>query len=139
MRPVQLAELETYYPAAVAMFTEEVGVDPRWPDGGAGYHARVEELIKAGRSFARFEGDRGDRQGRDRCALLAGRPDPGCLGCARVSRSRTGRPGCGVSGPVHPHAPPDPSLYVNHHNTPARAAYKRIGFRQVGTFASVLF
>jgi len=32
-----------------------------------------------------------------------------------------------------------PSLYVNHHNVSARAAYKRVGFRQVGTFASVLF
>ena len=32
-----------------------------------------------------------------------------------------------------------PSLYVNAHNTAARAAYQRVGFRQVGTFASVLF
>jgi predicted GNAT family acetyltransferase len=31
------------------------------------------------------------------------------------------------------------SLYVNDYNHAARAAYERVGFRQVGTFASVLF
>jgi predicted GNAT family acetyltransferase len=31
------------------------------------------------------------------------------------------------------------SLYVNDFNIPARAAYERVGFRQVGTFMSVLF
>jgi predicted GNAT family acetyltransferase len=31
------------------------------------------------------------------------------------------------------------SLYVNSFNTPARAAYTRIGFRQVGQYATVLF
>jgi predicted GNAT family acetyltransferase len=31
------------------------------------------------------------------------------------------------------------SLYVNDFNSPARAAYARVGFSQVGTYASVLF
>jgi predicted GNAT family acetyltransferase len=31
------------------------------------------------------------------------------------------------------------SLYVNDFNAPARAAYRRTGFRQVGEFMSVLF
>jgi hypothetical protein len=31
------------------------------------------------------------------------------------------------------------SLYVNGFNTVARRAYTRIGFRQVGSFATVLF
>jgi predicted GNAT family acetyltransferase len=31
------------------------------------------------------------------------------------------------------------SLYVNDFNTIARAAYRRVGFREVGTYASVLF
>ena len=30
------------------------------------------------------------------------------------------------------------SLYVNSYNTVARAAYARVGFREVGTFATVL-
>ena len=31
------------------------------------------------------------------------------------------------------------SLYVNDFNAPARAAYRRVGFRDVGQYASVLF
>jgi predicted GNAT family acetyltransferase len=31
------------------------------------------------------------------------------------------------------------SLYVNDFNTAARAAYRRVGFRDVGLYASVLF
>ena len=31
------------------------------------------------------------------------------------------------------------SLYVNDYNRAARAAYDRVGFRQVGTYSSVLF
>ena len=55
VRPVRQAELDRYLPAAIAMFTEEVGVDPRLGDGGVGYRARVSELISNGRAFARFE------------------------------------------------------------------------------------
>ena len=31
------------------------------------------------------------------------------------------------------------SLYVNDYNRPARAAYRRVGFGETATFASVLF
>jgi uncharacterized protein len=31
------------------------------------------------------------------------------------------------------------SLYVNDYNTAARRSYEKVGFAQVGTFASVLF
>jgi uncharacterized protein len=34
---------------------------------------------------------------------------------------------------------PTVSLYVNDFNLPARRAYERVGLRNVGTFASVLF
>jgi uncharacterized protein len=34
---------------------------------------------------------------------------------------------------------PTVSLYVNDFNEPARRVYDRCGFRQVGTFATVLF
>jgi predicted GNAT family acetyltransferase len=38
------------------MFTEEVGVSPTIGDGGASYRARLEQLIRGGRAFARIEG-----------------------------------------------------------------------------------
>jgi predicted GNAT family acetyltransferase len=31
------------------------------------------------------------------------------------------------------------SLYANSHNVPAMRAYERVGFRQTGTFATVMF
>ncbi|MCU1653407.1 MAG: family N-acetyltransferase, partial [Pseudonocardia sp.] len=31
------------------------------------------------------------------------------------------------------------SLYVNGYNSPARAAYARVGFSQIASFATVLF
>jgi predicted GNAT family acetyltransferase len=34
---------------------------------------------------------------------------------------------------------PITSLYVNDYNARARATYERVGFHQVGTFATVLF
>jgi predicted GNAT family acetyltransferase len=55
VRPVRPAELEVLLPAAVAMFTEEVGVSPLRVDGGAGYRARVAELVRAGQSLAWIE------------------------------------------------------------------------------------
>ena len=121
------------------MFTEEVGVDPRCPDGGVGYHARVDELIRGGRSFARIEGGKVIVKAEigaisTRAALIQG---------VWVAPEYRGR---GLAAPAvaslveHIHSLHRiPSLYVNHHNRSARAAYKRVGFRQVGTFASVLF
>ena len=51
VRQVRPDELDILLPASVDMFTEEVGVSPIGPDGGAAYRARVLELIRpAGRS-----------------------------------------------------------------------------------------
>src|SRR6476620_6121238 len=55
VRQVRMHELEQYLPAAVAMFIEEVGIDPRANDGGRGYRRRVANLIAAGRAWARFD------------------------------------------------------------------------------------
>jgi uncharacterized protein len=140
VRPVRPDELDRYLPAAVAMFTEEVGIDPTLGDGGAGYRARVAELIAAGRAFARFESDEVVFKAEigamsARVGQLQGvwvRPDRrghglGAAGTATVVERLVG--GLGRVA----------SLYVNAYNHPARAAYRRLGFRQVGTFATVLF
>ena len=139
VRPVRIEELDRYLPAAVAMFTEEVGVDPRLGDGGVGYRARVAELVQAGRAFARFEGDEvvfkaeigalsrqvGQIQGVWVHPERRGH-GLGTIGTAAVTERLA------TMGRVS-------SLYVNGFNTVARRAYARIGFRQVGSFATVLF
>jgi uncharacterized protein len=140
VRPVRPDELDRYLPAAIAMFIEEVGVDPCADDGGLSYRARVAELIGAGRAFARFEG--GD---------VVFKAEIGSM-CAKVGQiqgvwvhpDRRGH-GLATQGTA---AVVDrlvrglgrsASLYVNGYNTPAKGAYRRVGFRQVGQYATVLF
>src|ERR1700751_1040135 len=59
VRRVRSDEIDILLPASIAMFTEEVGVSPLAGDGGVAYRARVAELIRTGRAFARIEDGRG--------------------------------------------------------------------------------
>lgn len=137
---VRSDQLEAYFPAAVAMFTEEVGVDPRLGDGGRWYKTRVADLIASGRALARFDGDRVVFKAEigamsSQVALIQGvwvAPELRGRGIAAPGTAAMVRQVQRVFGRL-------PSLYVNHDNTPARAAYARVGFEQVGTFASVQF
>ncbi len=139
VHPVRPDELDLYLPAAVAMFTEEVGVDPRRPDGGAGYRARVAELIASGRAFARFEdgevvfkaeiGAMSATVGQIQGVWVHPECRGGGLGAAGTATVVERLRGMGRIA----------SLYVNAFNDPARRVYTRLGFRQVGAFASVLF
>ncbi|WP_197321027.1 GNAT family N-acetyltransferase [Saccharomonospora sp. NB11] len=140
VRAVRPDELDVYFPAAVAMFREEVGVDPRLGDGGAGYRARVTELIAAGRAFARFE--RGEVVFKAEIGAMSG--SVGQIQGVWVHPRHRGR-GLGAAGTA---AVADQlvrgfgrvaSLYVNSFNAPALAVYRRVGFRQVGRYATVLF
>jgi predicted GNAT family acetyltransferase len=137
---VRLDELDILLPACVAMFTEEVGVSPIGPDGGAGYRARVTELVRAGRSFARIE------HGQVIFKAEIGAVTP--LACqvqgvwvppALRGRGHAARGMAAVVAEGRRSVAPVVSLYVNDFNTPARAAYRRVGFTEAGTFMSVLF
>jgi predicted GNAT family acetyltransferase len=139
VRPVRPAELDRYLPAAIAMFTEEVGVDPRLGDGGVGYRARVAELVAAGRAFARFEND--EVVFKAEIGALSGQV--GQIQGVWVHPERRGH-GLGTAGTAAVAQQLAAmgrvsSLYVNGFNTVARAAYTRIGFTQIGSFATVLF
>jgi predicted GNAT family acetyltransferase len=140
VRRVRIDELETLLPASIAMFTEEVGVSPITGDGGALYRARVRELVAAGRAFARFQGDRIVFKAeigavtRAACQVQGVWVDPSLRG--------KGISGPGMAAVVRAclrDVAPAVSLYVNDFNEPARRTYERVGFKQVGTFASVLF
>lgn len=139
VRPVRIEELERYLPAAVAMFTEEVGVDPRSGDGGAGYRARVAELITSGRAFARFH----DGEVVFKAEIGALSRGVGQIQGVWVHPAWRGQ-GLGTTGTAAvtealASMGRSSSLYVNAFNAPARAAYQRIGFTQVARFATVLF
>jgi hypothetical protein len=139
VRPVRSDELDCYLPAAVAMFTEEVGVDPRLPDGGAGYRARVKELISTGRAFARFEA--GEVVFKAEIGAMSA--TVGQIQGVWVHPERRGHGlAAGATAAVVARLQGMgrvASLYVNAYNQAARAAYRRVGFTQVGCFATVLF
>jgi predicted GNAT family acetyltransferase len=140
VRPVQVSELDTLLPAAVAMFTEEVGVSPTRVDGGAGYRSRVAELVRAGQSLAwiedgqvLFKADVG-AVSRAACQVQGVWVAPQFRGQGIGQRGTAA-----VVEYARTAIAPVVSLYVNDYNRAARAAYDRVGFRQVGTYASILF
>jgi predicted GNAT family acetyltransferase len=138
VRQVRPEELDAYLVAAVDMFIGEVGVDPRLGDGGRGYRRRVASLIAAGRAWARF--DHG--QVIFKAEVGSQSPAVGQIQGVWVHPERRGL-GLGTAGTATLAAVivgtgRIASLYVNDFNTVARAAYTRVGFKEVGTFATVL-
>ncbi|MCX4716333.1 GNAT family N-acetyltransferase [Streptomyces virginiae] len=140
VRRIRKDEMELIMPACVAMFTEEVGISPMAGDGGLLYQARVAELVASGRSFARvddgkvvFKAEIGAATTRA-CQIQGVWVDPEFRG---LGHSETGM--AAVVAYALRDVAPVVSLYVNDFNTAARAAYHRVGFREVGAFMSVLF
>jgi predicted GNAT family acetyltransferase len=140
VRLVRSNEADQLFPAAVAMYTEEVGVSPLQDDGGRGYKRRISELIRAKRAYARFAGDRVIFKAE--LAIVTRRTtqvqgvwmDPEFRGKGLAAAAMAAV----VRDALHRVAP-TVSLYVNDYNTPARRVYARCGFRSEGTFATVLF
>jgi predicted GNAT family acetyltransferase len=138
VRQVRPDEIDTYLVAAIDMFIGEVGVDPRLGDGGRGYRRRVAGLIAAGRAWARFE----DGEVVFKAEVGSQSPAVSQIQGVWVHPEWRGR-GLGTGGTATLAAVivgtgRIASLYVNDFNTVARATYDRIGFTEVGTFATVL-
>ncbi|MGA8547338.1 MAG: GNAT family N-acetyltransferase [Mycobacterium sp.] len=138
VRQVRPDEIETYLVAAIDMFIGEVGVDPRLGDGGRGYRRRVANLIAAGRAWARFE----DGEVVFKAEVGSQSPAVSQIQGVWVHPEWRGK-GLGTGGTATLAAVivgtgRTASLYVNDFNTVARATYDRVGFVDVGTFATVL-
>jgi predicted GNAT family acetyltransferase len=141
VRRVRRNELDLLMPACVAMFTEEVGISPLAGDGGLLYQARVAELVGTGRSFARIS-----EQGEVVFKAEIGAVTQGAcqIQGVWVAPAHRGKrlSEAGMAAVLEialREVAPVVSLYVNDYNLPARAAYRRVGFREVGAFMSVLF
>lgn len=138
VRRVLLDEVDVLYPASVAMFTEEVGVDPEVMSGSA-YRARVTQLVGQGWSFAIIEDDTvlfkaevGAAAG-DVCQVQGVYVHPDVRGQGLAAPAMAA-----VVQQVRRTIAPVVTLYVNGHNVPARRTYDRVGFRQHTTFATIL-
>ena len=136
VRKVTLEHWDAYYEAAVRMYTEEVGVSPV-QGNPAGYRFYIRQLITSGRAFGLFDGNRvlfkadlGSVSGSV-CQVqgvwlepeLRGRGLSAAAMAAVVQLARK--------------VVPTVSLYVNDYNLPARATYARVGFSEVGEFATI--
>ncbi len=139
LRPLRPDELDLLMPAAVAMFIEEVGVSPLAHGGGPAYRARLAEIVRQGRALAVVE----DGRVVFKAEIGSATPTVCQVQGVWVDPAERGR-GLGQAGmaAVVDHArsrvSPTVSLYVNDFNHAAVAMYMRVGFRRVGTFATVL-
>nr|WP_298321856.1 DUF4081 domain-containing GNAT family N-acetyltransferase [Haloactinopolyspora sp.] len=140
VRRVRPGEIDILMPAAVAMFTEEVGIAPTGNDGGAYYRARMVELVRSGRAFARFD----DGAIVFKAEVGAVTPRACQVQGVWVHPNRRGE-GLSIGGMAAVAAfalrdiAPTVSLYVNDFNVVARETYRRVGFTEVGRFATVMF
>ncbi|WP_460688809.1 GNAT family N-acetyltransferase [Nesterenkonia suensis] len=140
VRPAVPEDLPQVEPACAAMFTEELGFSP-YAQGVSQYRERIRSLIADGHAQVLTQPSSGEvifkaEYGAvtDDVVQVQGvwvRPDRRGQGLAEPGMSA-----------VVAHAltlAPTVSLYVNSYNAPAIRAYRRVGFEQVGTFATVLF
>lgn len=140
VRRVREDELDLLLPACISMFTEEVGVSPLAGGAAEAYRARVGELVRQGRAYARIE------EGRVVFKAEVGAVGDGVAQVQGVWVAPEHR-GLGLSAPgmaavvalCRREQAPVVSLYVNDFNTVARALYARVGFRESGSFTTVLF
>jgi predicted GNAT family acetyltransferase len=140
VRLVRPDELDLLFPAAVAMYTEEVGVSPVQGRGGFSYRQRISDLVTTRRAYARVLDGRVVFKAElaivtKHTAQVQGvwvHPDYRGRGLAVPCMAAVVRDALRRVAPTV-------SLYVNDYNHPARRVYERCGFKQVGSFASVLF
>ncbi|WP_328339043.1 GNAT family N-acetyltransferase [Micromonospora sp. NBC_00421] len=140
VRRVRPSEVHRLFPAAVAMYAEEVGVSPLADDDGRAYRRRVEDLVRAGRAYARLVD--GEVVFKAELAVVTRRtaqiqgvwvaPQWRGRGIATAAMAAVVRDALLRVAPTV-------SLYVNDFNLPARRVYQRCGFHPVGTLATILF
>lgn len=138
VRRITTADFESYFAAAVAMYTEELDEDPLVANP-YGYRRYVQGLVDDGRAFGIVE----DGQ-------VVFKADVGAISASVaqvqgvwVAPHLRGR---GLAAPamatVTNHIVRNgrtASLYVNDYNTPAIATYRRCGYTQRGVFTTVLY
>ncbi|GAA1727837.1 DUF4081 domain-containing GNAT family N-acetyltransferase [Isoptericola hypogeus] len=146
VRRATLADVDVVLPACVRMFAEEVGYAPVATPGSA-YALRVRSLVAEGRAFVHLEPGAGAAARSpvvfkaELGAVAGGVAQVQGVWVDPVLRGRgLAAPGmAAVVVAARRDVAPVVSLYVNAYNAPALATYRRVGFEQVGTFATVLF
>lgn len=139
VRPARIDEVDLVLPAAEHMFTHEIGYRP-YTGSPAFYRDSIWRLIRQGRTYVviedgrvAFKADIGS-VALDTCQVQGVWLAPHLRGQGLAA----GFMASVVEQTMSDHAP-FVTLYVNSYNAAALATYERIGMRQVGTFATILF
>lgn len=138
VRLITRADLESYVQAAVAMYTEELEEDPLQTNP-VGYRNHLVSLVDGGRAFGVVVGGE-----------VVFKADLGASGGGVTQVQgvwvRPELRGRGLAAPAMAAVTniilargESASLYVNDFNAPALATYRRCGYHEVGTLASVLY
>jgi GNAT superfamily N-acetyltransferase len=132
------ADLGVLTEAAAAMHREEMGVDPMAVDS-AGWRSRMTGLVDRGWSYIWREGD----EVLFKAELSGWTPEAVQIQGVWTSPRWRGR-GVGSAGMTSLCAillrdVPVCSLYVNNYNAVALRMYHRLGFRQAGEFATLMY
>jgi ribosomal protein S18 acetylase RimI-like enzyme len=132
-------EYEKVLPACAKMFTEELGYSPL-VNGGSYYRSRVRSLIHAGHSFIDMDGA-GEIRFKAELGTVSSRATQ-IQGVWMAPEHRGGGLAAGYMAAAANYAlalAPTTSLYVNDYNSAAIATYRKVGFEEVGEFATILF
>lgn len=140
VRPAESTELDRLVPAASEMFTKEIGYPPysdrvseiAYRNGVRGLVARRRAYVLVEEGRILFKADLGS------VGVGAGQVqgvwvDPAYRG------QRIAAPAMARVVELARREIDWVSLYVNDYNAPAMATYRRVGFRDVGLFATILF
>lgn len=139
LRRAELQDYDLVLPASAAMFEEELGYSPL-ESGGGYYRSRVRNMIRQGHTFIDV-----DQHGQ-----VIFKADLGTVTAKATQiqgvwidpRYRGQGLAAGYLSAVVNYAltfAPIASLYVNDFNEAAIRAYQRVGFKQIGAFATILF
>ncbi|GAB3650680.1 GNAT family N-acetyltransferase [Zhihengliuella somnathii] len=140
VRRAVMADIGTVLPACVKMFEEELGYSPL-EKGGAVYKQRVEGLVQQGATLADFEVFGAEVIFKAEVGTVTQHASQ-IQGVWLDPKYRGRGLSAGYVAAVVRHAltlAPVTSLYVNDYNAPALAAYERVGFEQVGDYATILY
>jgi predicted GNAT family acetyltransferase len=138
VRFARLEEVDIILPAAAAMFTDEIGYPP-YRGSSRAYRTLIAGLVADRHTVVWVEDDE---------VLFKADVGSAAVDAAQIQgvwltpRMR----GLGLAEPlmaaatdlILEHIAPLATLYVNDFNAPARATYRAIGYREVGTFTTVL-
>ncbi len=140
VRRVRPDEVDIFYPACVAMYTEELGVSPEASGGAALYRARVTQLVSRGLAFAHIDRD----EVLFKAELGPITPHASQLQSVWVNpqyrqQGLASERVAAVCQAAFLDGAPVVSLYVNEQNLAARRTYERVGFTETCRFATILF